>query len=109
MSALSIPAEVKGPPPFLWKNEEKTYKVLQVGPIAIGGKIYLTVNHEVPLWQSNEQVDGWNKEFIRYIKQHFPEYSDAFAGIVVRAMERGTTREFGTVDELKTSKDTGSR
>jgi len=109
VSTLTIPEEVKGPPPFFWKDGERTYKVLQVGPIAVGGKIYLAVNHEVPPWQSNEQVDGWNKEFIRYIKQHFPEYSDAFAGIVIRAMERGTTRGFGTVDELKTSKDTGAR
>jgi hypothetical protein len=108
LSTLSAPTEIKGQPPFFWKNGEKTYKVLQVGPMAIGGKIYFTVNHEVSPWQSNEQVDGWNKEFVRYIKQRFPEYSDAFAGIVIRAMERGTSRGFGTVDELNPAKETRS-
>jgi hypothetical protein len=106
-STLTLPTEIKGPPPFLWKSTEKTYKVLQVGPMAIGGKIYLLLHHEVSPWQSNEQVDAWNRDFIRYIKQRFPEYSDAFAGIVIRALERGTTRGFGTVDELQSSKELG--
>jgi hypothetical protein len=98
VATLTVPPEVKGPPPFFWKNGEQTYKVLQVGPMAIGGKIYLALHHEVSPWQSNEQVDGWNKDFIRYIKQRLPEYSDAFAGLIIRAVERGTSRGFGTVE-----------
>ena len=103
-STLTMPPDILGSPPFLWKNGEKTYKVMNVGPIAVGGKIYLILVHEVPPWQSNEQVDNWNKEFLRYVKQRFPEYTDAFAGLVARAHERGSTRGFGTVEELPESK-----
>ena len=104
MSSLTVPDEIKGQPPFLWKNGETTYKVATVGPMAIGGKIYVVMNHEVSPWQTNEQVDGWNKELLSYFKHRFPEYSDAFAGLVARATERGSNRGFGTVEELSPSK-----
>jgi hypothetical protein len=103
-STLTMPPDILGPPPFLWKNGENTYKVMSVGPIAVGGKIYLILVHEVSPWQSNEQVDHWNKEFLRYVKQRFPEYTDAFAGLVARARERGSARGFGTVEESPDSK-----
>jgi hypothetical protein len=104
MSKLTVPDEIKGQPPFLWKNRETTYKVANVGPIAVGGKIYVVITHEVPPWQTNEQVDGWNKELLSYFKRRFPEYSDVFAGLVARATERGSNRGYGTVEELSPSK-----
>jgi hypothetical protein len=104
MSRLSVPDEIKGQPPFLWENGETTYKVATVGPMAIGGKIYVVITHEVSPWQSNEQVDGWNKELLSYFKRRFPEYSDVFAGLVARATERGSNRGYGTVEELSPSK-----
>ena len=58
------------------------------------------IAHEVPQIQTDGQVDRWNKELLAYFKSHFPEYSDVFAGIVIRAHERGTNRGFGTVEEL---------
>jgi hypothetical protein len=103
-AALAVPPEIRGAGPFLWKNGATSYKVLGVGPIAIGGKLYLTLVHEVSPWQSNQQVDGWNKEFLGYFKQRFPEYSDTFAGLVARAMERGSNRGFGTVEETAAPK-----
>jgi len=104
LSKLRKPLEMEGAPPFLWKNGDTTYKVLNIGPIAIGGKIYVTIAHEVQPWQSNEQVDGWNKELLSYFKRHFPEYSDTFAGLVARALERGTSRGYGTVEEISSAK-----
>ena len=101
-SQLTVPPELHGTPPFPWKDGGVTYKVLNVGPIAIAGKMYVAIAHEVAPWQSEKQVDGWNKELLRYFKHRFPEYSDVFAGVVARAMERGTTRGYGTVEELPT-------
>jgi hypothetical protein len=98
MSKLTVPPEIKGQAPFFWKNGETTYKVASVGPIAVGGKIYVIIVHEVSPWQSNEQVDGWNKELLSYFKRRFPEYSDFFAGLVARANERGSNRGYGTVE-----------
>jgi hypothetical protein len=104
MSKLTVPDEIKGQPPFLWKNGETTYKVMSIAPTAIGGKLYVVITHEVPPWQSNEQVDGWNKQLLAYFKHRFPEYTDIFAGIVARATERGSNRGYGTVDETSPSK-----
>ncbi len=104
MAKLTVPDEIKGQPPFLWKNGETTYKVMNLAPTAIGGKLYVVINHEVSPWQSNEQVDGWNKELLAYFKHRFPEYTDTFAGLVARATERASNRGFGTVDETSPSK-----
>lgn len=105
MSKLTVPAEIQGQPPFFWKSGETTYKVASVGPIAVGGRIYIIIVHEVSPWQSNEQVDGWNKELLSYFKRRFPEYSDVFAGLVARATERGSNRGYGTVEELPDPKE----
>ena len=103
-SNLSVPAEIQGQPPFLWKAAEATYKVISVGPIAIAGKIYVVIVHEVSPWQSDDQVDGWNRELLSYFKRRFPEYSDVFAGLVARATEHGSNRGYGTVEELPAPK-----
>jgi hypothetical protein len=99
MSRMPAPHDLEGQPPFLWKSADTTFKVLNVGPIAIGGKVYVTLTHEVSPWQSDSQADGWNKSLITDFKQRFPEYSGVFAGVVARAMERGSNRGYGTVDE----------
>jgi len=104
MKTITIPDEIKGQPPFLWKNGDTTYKVMSVRPIAVGGKIYVIIVHEVSEWQSNEQVDNWNRVLMAYFKHRFPEYSDVFVGLVVRAVERGSNRGFGTVEEVSSAK-----
>ena len=100
MSKLALPAEIQGEPPFSWTQDSTTYKVLSVGPVAIGGKIYVTIVNEVGPWQSDQQVDGWNKRLLAYFKQRFPEYSAVFAGVIVRARERGSNRAYGTVEQV---------
>jgi hypothetical protein len=104
MAGLDVPAEIRGEAPFLWKDGSTTWKVLNVGPIAIGGKIYVVISHEVSSWQTNNQVDGWNKDLLAYVKNRFPEYSEVFAGLVARAHERGGNRGYGTVDEFTKNK-----
>ena len=86
---FTAPAEISGQPPFLWKSGDATYRIQNIGPTAVGGKIYVIINQEVPPWQNDEQVDKWNRDLIKYFKHRFPEYSDVFAGIVARANERG--------------------
>jgi hypothetical protein len=104
MSKANVPADIKGQPPFLWKNGTTTYRVTSVGPIAVGGKIYVIISHEVSPWKSEDQVDGWNKELLAYFKGRFPEYSDVFAGLVASATERGSNRGYRTVEELTAPK-----
>lgn len=101
---MDVPAEIRGQPPFSWKSGSTTWKVLNVGPMAIGGKLYLIISHEVAPWRTEAQVDGWNKELLAYFKGRFPEYSEVFAGLIAQAHERGSNRRFGTVEELPVSK-----
>src|ERR1035438_738156 len=71
MSKFVTPPDISGEPPFVWKNGGITYKVLNIGPIAVGGKIYVIINHEVSPWQTDEQVDNWNKDLIKFSKLDF--------------------------------------
>jgi hypothetical protein len=99
LSNLSAPIEIRGQPPLIWNKGAKDFKILSCGPVAVGGKIYVNLVQEVEPWKDDAQVVARNKELIAYFKQRFPEYSEVFAGIVVRASERGTHRGYGTVDE----------
>jgi hypothetical protein len=98
MSQLSIPAEIRGQPPFQWKTPDGSFKVLVIGPIAVGGKVYLMIRDESPPWTNDSQIDARNRKLIAFVKRRFPEYSDSFAGIVVQAHEEGTHRVYGTVE-----------
>jgi hypothetical protein len=104
MSDLIPPDEIKGKAPFLWNSADTTFKVLNVSPVAIGGKFYVIVLHEVAPWETDGQAEAWNKKVLSYFKQRFPEYSDVFAGIVVRAKEQGSSRLYGTVEETRSPK-----
>jgi len=67
--------QISGQPPFYRKSGNDAFKILNVGPIAVAGKIYVTINDEVSPWKTNAEVDGWNKNLIAYFKHRFPEYS----------------------------------
>lgn len=100
MAQLSLPVELQGQPPFSWRASDVTFKVLNLGPIAVGGKIYVMIQHEASAWVNDTQADSLNRQLIAYFKGRFPEYSNVFAGIVVRVHERGGNRGYGTVEEL---------
>jgi hypothetical protein len=96
---LHPPSNVQPPPPFIWQFGQSTFKVLNVGPIGIGGKIYLQIDHELEPWATDKDADRKNHELISAFAGAYPEYKDAFSGLVVRAHERGGTRGFTTVSE----------
>jgi hypothetical protein len=103
LAHFDLPSGLKGQAPFLWNDSAATYKVSQIGPLSIANKLYIVIAHEVAPWQSNEQVEAWNKQVLAYFKGQYPEYSETFSGVVVRAQERGTRREYGTVEETAPS------
>jgi hypothetical protein len=67
-------------------------------------KIYVMISHQVASWQTESQLDGWNRELLAYFKSRFLECPGAFAGLVARAAEQGGTRGYGTVDKFITNK-----
>lgn len=99
MREIKKPEFFEGQPPFTWKYEKSTFKVLNVGPIGVGGKIYLLIDHEIESWADEKEADQKNRDTIAAFAAAYPEFRDVFAGLVVRAHERVGTRLFGTVDE----------
>jgi len=99
LAGLQVPRHLQGPPPFEWQFGKSAFKVLNVGSIAVGGKIYLKIDHEIESWRDDKEADRKNRELIAEFARTYPEYRDAFAGLVVNAHEREGSRGFGTVDE----------
>jgi hypothetical protein len=93
------PSILQGQAPFVWNFDKSTFRVLNVGPIGIGGKIYLLVSHEIEPWSEDKEADRKNRDLIAALAKAYPEYKEAFAGLVVRAHERGGNRGFGTVEQ----------
>ena len=100
---LQLPPELQGQPPFVWKFGGDEYKVLNVGPIGVGGKIYLMVTQEIAPWGADQEADQRNRALIADFERAVPEYSSAFAGLVVGAKESGGNRIFRTVDDTATA------
>jgi hypothetical protein len=98
-SKAKRPAEMAGTPPWYWKNERTTFKIMQVGSLGIAGKLYVVIDHEVPSMTSNEEMERANRDLIAHFKRRFPEYADIFAGLLARAHEQNTGKGYGTVDE----------
>lgn len=97
---LQLPPELQGQPPFVWKFGGDEYKIRSVGPIGVGGKIYLMVTQETAPWSADQEADQRNRTLIADFKRAIPEYSSAFAGLVVSAKESGGNRIFRTVDDM---------
>lgn len=97
LSKLQVPHELQGQPPFTWQLGDHAFKIVNVGPIGVAGKIYLYITQEIEPWGANEEADQQNRQLIREFERVFPEYTDAFAGLVVAAIERGGTRGYRTV------------
>jgi hypothetical protein len=98
MAKLQPPPELQGQMPLTWQFGSSTFNVLHVGQIGVGGKIYLTIAHEILPWGQDAEADQRNHELIREFRRAFPEYSPVFAGLVVAAHEKGGTRGYRTVD-----------
>ncbi|HYL85817.1 MAG TPA: hypothetical protein VE263_16435 [Candidatus Angelobacter sp.] len=101
LAEVPRPNILQGQPPFTWNFGESSFKVLNVGPIGVSGKVYLLVDHEVEPWKESKQVERKNRDLITAFAKAYAQYKDAFAGLVIRAHERGGNRGYGTVEENK--------
>jgi hypothetical protein len=99
MRSVARPRILEGSAPFTWSFDQSTFKVMNVGPIGVAGKIYLLVDHEIEPWSQDKVADGKNRDLIAGLNRAVEEYKEAFDGLVVRAHERGGSRGFGTVQE----------
>lgn len=97
LDSLKPPMNLQGGPPFDWQLGQKTYKVLNVGPIGISESIYLLIDHQMETWADDKVADAENRELIAAFSKAYPEYRQVFAGIMVRAHAREGIQSFSTV------------
>jgi len=64
MAKLQVPHELQGNPPFTWQFGEHTYKILQVGSIAVDGKIDISITQEVEPWPTDQEAGRRNRQLI---------------------------------------------
>jgi hypothetical protein len=57
--------------------------------IALSGKRYLVIIHEVDQWRDTKEIEQRNKNHISTFAKRFPEYPDVFGGLVAEATVRG--------------------
>jgi hypothetical protein len=96
---LSVPSELKGAPPHLWKFGADSYRVLQVLPYFAGGETDLTVKVEVPSVGDTKATDESNHVLVKHLTDAYPEVLESFQAIVVEAVEPGSgvVRSYRTV------------
>jgi hypothetical protein len=102
MTALTVPSELKGEPPFEWKFSNDTYDVISVGPIGVGGVFDLRIVHKVAQTEDNRELERQNRALIKAFEDAHPDYVQVFDGLVVQAvMPNGSG--FGTVEQTRGS------
>jgi hypothetical protein len=103
MSALQVPRELQGNPPFAWKLADHDFKILNVGPIGVGQKLYLMITQETAQLGPDQEAEQKNQVLISDFIRAVPEYANVFAGLVIAATEAGGHRGFRTVYENDSS------
>ena len=96
--AIQSPPDLRGRAPYIWTYARSTFKILTLEPVGIDGKLYLRLDQEIEPWKDGKQADRRNRALIRGFTGAHPEYRDVFAGLIVRAHERGGSREFKTIE-----------
>jgi len=97
-ASIPKPKELSGNPPYPFEERGKTFQIRSIGVTDAGDSMYLGLSYDAEPWKSNKQVEAANQELISLIKKRFPEYSSAFGGLIVQAVERGTGRTYATPD-----------
>ncbi len=49
------------------------------------GKIFVDISYMRPSLSETEEIEKESRELIRFVKEKFPEYQEAFDGLVISA------------------------
>jgi hypothetical protein len=96
---IKPPRDLPPRPPYDWHLDQSSFRILDIRAIGARQKIYLQIVQEIEPWDDDNDADKINHDLISAVAKAYPEYKDAFAGLVVTARERGGSRGFGTVLE----------
>ncbi len=78
----------------------KTYKVTYVSMVPVGNDLYLLVKYQSPDVSNTQQAYADNMNVIKAETTRYPEYRDAFTGVVARATEP-SGRDYGSMLAMK--------
>ncbi|HEY3755864.1 MAG TPA: hypothetical protein VGL42_06920 [Opitutaceae bacterium] len=104
LAAIDLPSEISGKAPFRWNWNGTTFNVIQVGPIALAGKLYVLLVQRQPAGKSPQELDASNHRLIDFFKHRFPEYHGVFSGIAARSADPSGHSGFATIDESALTK-----
>jgi hypothetical protein len=79
---------------------DKTYRLTEIFPLAVGSDLDLVVKYQVADVSDTTATFRENQAVIKALLAKFPEFRDAFAGVVVRAVEP-SGRDYGTLVGMK--------
>ncbi len=78
----------------------KTYKVTYVSMVPVNNEMYLLVKYQSPDVSNTQQAYADNMNVIKAVTAKYPEYRDAFSGVVARATEP-SGRDYGSMLAMK--------
>jgi len=78
----------------------KTYKVTQIFPLLVGNDLDLVVKYQSPDVSNTAQTFQDNVAVMKALVTKYPEYREAFAGIVARAVEP-SGKDYGSLLQMK--------
>lgn len=78
----------------------KTYKVTYISMVPVGNDLYLLVKYQSPDVSNTQQAYADNMNVIKAETTKYPEYREAFTGVVARATEP-SGRDYGSMLAMK--------
>jgi len=87
-------------PPFDLVGAGKTYRVMDMFPVVVGNDLDLVVKYQSASVADTGQTFQENTAVMKALVSKYPEFRDAFAGIVARATET-SGRDYGSLMAMK--------
>jgi hypothetical protein len=78
----------------------KTYKLIALFPLAVGQDLDVVVRYQTPSVADSGQTFQENMAVMKALVQKYPEFREAFDGIVARGVE-SSGRDYGTMMPMK--------
>jgi hypothetical protein len=95
---LPRPEELKGHVPFAWSLGGQAFTISEIGFYDLDGALCLKLVQDIDPWTDDADADQRNRTLIQAFAAAFPEYTSAFAGLVVFARDKQGNRLFLTLD-----------
>jgi hypothetical protein len=78
----------------------KTYHVTEIFPLAVGNDLDVVVKYQSPDISDTARTFQENTALIKALVTKFPEFRDAFGGVVARAVDP-SGHDYGTLLAMK--------